>query len=46
MPKWTKQEEANIAIVRHHCEALLKLSPNYPEVVGDRKIVRYCSYVI
>ena len=40
MPKWTKQEEVNIVIVRKYCDDLLKLAPNYPEVVGDRKIVR------
>lgn len=40
MSKWTKQEDVNIAIVRKHCDELLKSAPNYPEVVGDRKIVR------
>lgn len=41
MPRWSKQEQAHIDTVRHRLSAQLQESPAYPEVVGDRKIVRF-----
>jgi hypothetical protein len=41
MPRWTPQEHAEIAIVRTRLADLLAASPNFPEVVGDRKIIRF-----
>lgn len=41
MPRWSTLEIANIEIVRKHCAHLIASCPAYPEVVGDRKIVRF-----
>ena len=41
MPRWSPLEIANIEIVRKHCAHLIASCPAYPEVVGDRKIVRF-----
>lgn len=41
MPRWSQKETEAIAIVRSRLADLLCASPAYPEVVGDRKIVRY-----
>jgi hypothetical protein len=41
MPRWSAKEATGIAIVRARLADALAGSPNYPEVVGDRKIVRF-----
>jgi hypothetical protein len=42
--KWSPEETAEIAVVRQRLGALLTDRPQYPDVVGDRKIVRYLRY--
>jgi hypothetical protein len=41
MPRWSLEEQRHIAAVRDRLQDLLTASPQYPEVVGDRKIVRF-----
>jgi hypothetical protein len=41
MPRWTAQEHEQIAIIRQRLASLLAEAPPYPEVVGDRKIIRF-----
>lgn len=41
MPRWTPEEHSQIEIVRNRLADLLNDAPNFPEVVGDRKIIRY-----
>ena len=41
MPRWTKQDTDNIAEVRVRCAELLQEQPPFPEVVGDRRILRF-----
>lgn len=41
MPRWSQKETDCIAQVRERLKDAIAKSPNYPEVVGDRKIVRF-----
>ena len=41
MPRWTKQEHEYIDILRNRLSQELAASPQYPEVMGDRKFVRF-----
>jgi hypothetical protein len=41
MPRWSKEEQRHITTVRERLKDLIEASPQYPEVVGDRKIVRF-----
>lgn len=41
MPRWSNKEAECIATVRSLCAAKLSSSAPFPEVVGDRKIVRF-----
>lgn len=41
MPRWTPQEHAEIDTVRLRLADLLMEAPPFPEVIGDRKIIRY-----
>ena len=41
MPRWTEQEEKSLAEVRSKLHSLLAARPQYPEVVGDRKLLRF-----
>ena len=41
MPRWDPVESEEIFRVRELCREELQESPNYPEVVGDRKILRF-----
>lgn len=41
MPRWSPVETQEISIVRENCIDLIDDSPQYPEVVGDRKILRF-----
>lgn len=41
MPRWNEEETKLIAIVREKLGPLLTDRPQYPEVVGDRKILRF-----
>lgn len=41
MPRWSQKETECIAQVRERLKDAISKSPNYPEVIGDRKIVRF-----
>lgn len=41
MTRWTAQEHECIAILRERLKEQLADSPQFPEVVGDRKLVRF-----
>ena len=41
MRRWSVDEEREIAAVRWECAAALAAAPPFPEVVGDRKILRF-----
>lgn len=41
MPRWSRSEQLEIAEVRENLKEALAASPPYPEVVGDRKILRF-----
>ena len=41
MPRWDPTEEEEIRQVRERCRDLISESPQYPEVIGDRKILRF-----
>lgn len=41
MPRWSKEDTDAIAIVRDKCNDALKEVGAYPEVVGDRRILRF-----
>lgn len=41
MPRWSKKESECISIVRERLREQIDASPQYPEVVGDRKIIRF-----
>lgn len=41
MPRWNKEDTDAIAEVRTRCADLLKDQPPYPEVVGDRRLLRF-----
>jgi hypothetical protein len=41
MPRWSALEQQGIETVRSRLKQQLSESPQYPEVVGDRKIVRF-----
>lgn len=41
MSRWTSEEAAAIAEVRKRASKELELCPKYPEVVGDRRILRF-----
>lgn len=41
MPRWTKEDTDNIAELRERCADLLREQAAFPEVVGDRRILRF-----
>lgn len=41
MPRWSLEEHEEIKIVRERLADLLQASPPFPEVIGDRKIIRF-----
>ena len=41
MPRWSRSEQLEIAQVRENLKDALAASPQYPEVVGDRKVLRF-----
>jgi len=41
MPRWDSREQSCINIVRERLGDQFAASPSYPEVIGDRKIIRY-----
>lgn len=41
MTRWTKEEHALLLEVRNRCSVYINDSPQYPEVIGDRKILRF-----
>lgn len=41
MPRWNRKEQDCIDIIRSRCEDVIKQSPPYPEVIGDRKLIRF-----
>ncbi len=41
MPRWNKQESDCIAQVKNRLHDQIAQSPAYPEVVGERKIIRF-----
>lgn len=41
MPRWSLNEQRHIAEVRESLKEALASCPQYPEVVGDRKILRF-----
>ena len=41
MPRWSKEDTDAIAKVRHSAKELLAEQPAFPEVVGDRRILRF-----
>ena len=41
MPRWSEEESKLVAEVRERLGSLLTDRPQYPEVVGDRKIIRF-----
>ncbi len=41
MPRWSTKEQECIDTIRSRVSDLLETAPKFPEVVGDRKIVRF-----
>jgi hypothetical protein len=41
MPRWNEAEQQYIAIIREKLAAKISESPQYPDLIGDRKIVRF-----
>jgi hypothetical protein len=41
MPRWSSKEQECINTIRSRVSDLLRDAPAYPEVVGDRKIIRF-----
>lgn len=41
MPRWSLEEHKEIEVVRERLADLIAASPPFPEVVGDRKIIRF-----
>lgn len=41
MPRWTQQEQECVDILKSRLKDELAASPQYPEVVGERKMVRF-----
>ncbi len=43
MPRFSKRDRDGIAAIRGRCQDLLVDTPAFPEVVGDRKIIRFLT---
>lgn len=41
MPRWTVQEHQCISIMKDRLKDQLTASPQYPEVIGERKMIRF-----
>jgi hypothetical protein len=41
MTRWTKEEHKILLEVRKRCSVYINESPQYPEIIGDRKILRF-----
>lgn len=41
MPRWTGREVVDMKVIRERLADLLQDAPPFPEVVGDRKIIRF-----
>eukprot|EP01040_Poterioochromonas_malhamensis_P015711 gene15711-17638_t len=41
MPRWNAKETEGLRVIRQRLSEEFAATPNYPEVVGDRKIIRY-----
>uniref|UniRef100_A0A7S3M0V6 CRAL-TRIO domain-containing protein n=1 Tax=Spumella elongata TaxID=89044 RepID=A0A7S3M0V6_9STRA len=41
MPRWTPQEQECIATLKNRLKEQLEASPQFPEIVGERKMIRF-----